>query len=180
MPKKLPQGEQTSDPVRSRLQSNSRLASLASQAAAAPKKVAEPTPAPEPEYVEPPEPAPARPARQQYEPPPQAPFESRPVSRPPARRGATYIRKAQFTSGEIEANAELMHLLSRLTSSKPSEGCMTRVLWSLLREAEAPLKSLASSAPQLRRPPNGAGIEMAEYERDLARFVIRALKSVEL
>ncbi|MEO1698741.1 MAG: hypothetical protein AAFU73_15705 [Planctomycetota bacterium] len=70
--------------------------------------------------------------------------------------------------------------MRRLTGTKMSEAAITRVLWALLREAEAGLKQEARKGITLRRPPNGPSIEMAAYERDLGRLLLGALKSLEL
>ena len=174
MPKKISDGDQVPDPVRARLQESSRVAALAQRAASRPA----PAPSPAPR-AEPPPAAREAPKAAPLEP------ESRSVTRPSLDTGtdqeaATAVRKARFTPSEAEANLELVQVLARLTNSKPSESGVTRILWALLREAEADLKRMGRARVSLRRPPNGSSIEMAAYERDLGRFILGALKSLEI
>ena len=83
-----------------------------------------------------------------------------------------------------ESNHEMkllyVEVLGRLVGSKPGQSSVTRVLWYLLRLAEESMKLRASRAPQLKRPPNGFGFEMLEYEQQLAQFLLKGIKDVEL
>lgn len=178
MPKKLSAEEQVADPVRSRLESTSRIASLAGQAAAPARRQAPASPrvAPEPEPVV--ELEPERPRAQPVrEAPPRSALRH---EYEPEQEATDVARKARFTKSEADANLELVGLISRLTGSKPSESSVTRILWSLLREAESGLKQQGKRGITLRRPPNGSTIEMAAYERDLGHFLLSALKGLEL
>ena len=180
MPKKISDGDQVPDPVRARLQESSRVAALAQRAAS------RPTPAPSPApRAEPPPAAREAPKAAPLEPDSRSVTRQARDSRPSLDTGtdqeaATAVRKARFTPSEAEANLELVQVLARLTNSKPSESGVTRILWALLREAEADLKRMGRARVSLRRPPNGSSIEMAAYERDLGRFILGALKSLEI
>lgn len=179
MPKKIPESEQNADPVRS------RMAALASQAAAAPS-AAKPAPAVPPPPVAQPSGAPSPRKRPRSDGGGEAPPQRRVVSRqaPPVRRlggsDLTEERKARFTKDEAEANDDIVALITRLTGSKPSQACIARVLWYLLRMSEDSLRSRSARAPQLKRPPNGFGIETAEYEQQLARYLLTGIKDVQL
>ncbi len=175
MPKKISQTEQNADPVRS------RLAALAGQAASAPAVIPDQAP---------PDRAKAKP-RPRAERKPVSGGGGERVSRPASpkraatnrRLGGTDLteeRKARFTRDEAEGNDDIVALISRLTGSKPSQACIARVLWFLLRMSEDSLRSRAGRAPKLKRPPNGFGIETAEYEQQLARFLLAQIKDVQL
>ena len=178
MPKKISDSDQVPDPVRARLQESSRVAALAQRAASRPAPAPSPAPRAEP-------PPAAREATKATQPESRSVTRQARDSRPSLDAGtdqeaATAVRKARFTPSEAEANLELVQVLARLTNSKPSESGVTRILWALLREAEADLKRMGRARVSLRRPPNGSSIEMAAYERDLGRFILGALKSLEI
>ena len=89
------------------------------------------------------------------------------------------VRKARFTPTEAEANNEIVRLVGRLTKSKASESAITRILWTLLRDAEAGLRLQGRKGISLKRPPNGSSIEMVTYEHELGMFILDALTSGE-
>lgn len=164
MPKRLPEGQENADPVRS------RLAALASQAAAPASRAA--TAVAEP-------PAPASSAEDSNR---SVSRRLRPSRLRQERSDGELVqeRKARFTAEEGKANDALVELIGRLTDCKPSQASVTRALWFLLRCSEETLKSRETRAPQLKRPPNGFGIETAEFEQELAEFLLKCLKSVDL
>ena len=181
MPKKISDGNQVPDPVRARLQESSRVAALAERAASRPAPAPKPAPRTEVPPVVERDARRAAPAEPQARPASRQARDSRPsLDTASDQEAATAVRKARFTPSEAEANLELVQVLARLTNSKPSESGVTRILWALLREAEADLKRMGRGRVSLRRPPNGSSIEMAAYERDLGRFILGALKSLEI
>lgn len=179
MPKRLTEPDEVADPVRARLQRDqaSRMASLAGRAAApsAAQPRIQPPLQPEVALRHPPEP------ESELDPEPQrtvAPVRKRQPVAVLDHQHATVIRKTRLTPSEAKANEEVLALLRRITDSRLSESAVTRVLWSLLREAEAELKQLARRGVSLRRPANGPSLEMATYERDLGQLFLDALKSL--
>ena len=86
-------------------------------------------------------------------------------------------RKIRFGESEARENDDLVALISRLTGGKPGHSVITRVLWYLLREAEDTLKRRRR---EIKRPPKGYGIELHEYEQELARYLLSGLKDVDL
>lgn len=179
MPKKLSDRDQVADPVRARLQAEqtSRVASLVGRAAAPAVAVSAP-----PRAVGETERSDPDPEEDQDE----VQLQRQVVPAARAKTAASYgdhehatvTRKTRFTPSEAEANEVTLALLRRLTDSRLSESAVTRVLWSLLREAETELKQIARKGVALRRPANGPSIEMAAYERDLGRLFLAALKSL--
>ena len=55
---------------------------------------------------------------------------------------------------------------------------LTRALWSLAQQTGEDFGGVAPRAPRLQRPPHGNPIATAEYEDELARFMLKALKQL--
>jgi hypothetical protein len=171
MPKKLPEDAQNADPVRS------RLATMVSQAAAPSAAAAvavEPKREPEEKQKAERSRKPASGERQRRA------KASQLRDHRSSNAAFLEVRKTKFTHDEIEGNDEIVEVIGRLVGGRPSQSSVTRVLWYLLRLAEESMKLRAGRAPQLKRPPNGFGFEMVEYEQQLAQFLLKGIKDVEL
>lgn len=200
MAKRLTEDKVVADPVRSRIASVVAMAAspppAAAQAPAQPTQTQQPAQQSPPETVDTPnpeerepvevvsraQPTQTAPVPHKQEPPPRYRSEDRNRaihrSHPDAR--AIEVRKAKFTRDEAEDNDAIVDLLARLTGSKVTQSHVTRALWSLLRRSEEELRSSRGRAPALKRPPNGFGVDQAEYEEDVARFLLQVLKSLRL
>mgnify|MGYP005995875855 CR=1 FL=1 len=86
--------------------------------------------------------------------------------------------KARFVHEEAEEIELIRRKISELTRCNVSMSHLTRALWSLAQQTSEDLEGLASKAPQLQRPPHGNPIATAEYEDELARFLLKALKQL--
>lgn len=187
--------EELPDPVRDRLAESSPMARLAAAASAPPSAAKPSAPKAPPDPLEEElqvEVNPAQPREQSVAQRAAQPVPRRYPSSAEARGGprkraqpsnaperATESKKVRFTKTEAEGNEDVVRLIRRLTGTKTSEACVTRVLWSLLRGAEQELKDAARGGLELYRPPNGTSLEMAAYEEDLAHFLHSALRAFE-
>jgi len=116
-------------------------------------------------------------------PPPKAP---RPPAKtaPPQKKVAseridalTKHTKVMMTQAEVDRNAELSGVVTSAFGSKVTPSQITRVLWSILAEAEDAIRSEARRAPKdLVVPSKGDHIGMGRYEGVLAQFLVSALK----
>lgn len=86
--------------------------------------------------------------------------------------------KARFVHEEAEEIEHLRERLSKMTRCSISSSHLTRALWSLALQAGEELDGTEGKAPQLERPPHGNPVATAEYEDELARFLLRALKQL--
>ncbi|XOV75132.1 MAG: hypothetical protein ACFHWZ_17045 [Phycisphaerales bacterium] len=105
-----------------------------------------------------------------------------PVSAPAARRtarGKAAVQiKARFSKREAEEVDRFTRTLSSYlrTTVKGSE--ITRALWTLAIRSGDGLADLAGRAPKLERPSYGDRLAMAEYEDEIAKFLLAALKNM--
>ena len=86
--------------------------------------------------------------------------------------------KARFVHEEAEEIERLRERLSKMTRCNISSSHLTRALWSLALQAGEELDAMEGKAPKLERPPHGNPVATAEYEDELARFLLRALKQL--
>lgn len=104
-----------------------------------------------------------------------------PISAPAARRtarGRAAVQiKARFSKREAEEVDRFTRTLSSYlrTTVKGSE--VTRALWTLAIRSGDGLADLAGRAPKLERPSYGDRLAMAEYEDEIAKFLLAALKN---
>jgi hypothetical protein len=93
------------------------------------------------------------------------------------RGGAlTTNRKVLVTAQEAEQIEQTAGLISAAFGSKVTYSQISRAVWSILAGAEDAIKASAKRAPNLSAPSKGDHLGMAEYERELADFLITALK----
>ena len=104
-----------------------------------------------------------------------------PVTTPPGHRTARGKAAVQIKSRFSKREAEEVDRFTRTLSSylrttvKGSE--ITRALWTLAIRSGDGLADLAGRAPKLERPSYGDRLAMAEYEDEIAKFLLAALKN---
>ena len=100
-----------------------------------------------------------------------------PAARRTTRGKAAVQIKARFSKREAEEVDRFTRTLSSYlrTTVKGSE--ITRALWTLAIRSGDGLADLAGRAPKLERPSYGDRLAMAEYEDEIAKFLLAALKN---
>jgi hypothetical protein len=103
------------------------------------------------------------------------------VSSPAARRtdrGKAAVQiKARFSKREAEEVDRFTRTLSSYLRSTVKGSEITRALWTLAIRSGDGLADLAGRAPKLERPSYGDRLAMAEYEDEIAKFLLAALKN---
>ena len=97
----------------------------------------------------------------------------------PLRGRQTVTMNTRFAAAEAADNTRVVSQLRAIVGkdgSKLTDSHVTRAIWSLVRRAEDEFSGLAAKAPKLRRPAHGDHMALAEYEDDLADFILSALK----
>lgn len=86
--------------------------------------------------------------------------------------------KARFVPEEAQEIDRFRRHLSNVTGCRISTSHLTRALWMLALQAGEEVEKGTVKAPQLKRPPHGNPVAMAEYEDQLSSFLLRAIKQV--
>jgi len=118
------------------------------------------------------------------EPPAPLPPTSRPKSTPKPKKPAsqrtdalTKHCKVMMSQGEVERNSDLAGVVSAAFGTKVTPSQITRVLWSILAEAEDAIRAGSKRAPKgLIVPSKGDHAGMALYEDAIAEYLSDALK----
>ncbi|MEM6852891.1 MAG: hypothetical protein AAF593_00605 [Planctomycetota bacterium] len=131
-------------------------------------------------------PAGAKPAEKPAPEPAQAPQAA--ASKPPASRplgiGGVGVKEPKDKAKRVKVSAEeertiddLISTIGRATGTRMQYAQVTRAMWALLLDAEKAMGQV--TAPQLKRPANADGEAMAEYEAEIADYLLDVFKTMK-
>lgn len=129
----------------------------------------------EPEKTSP-RPARRAPAPKAAEPKPKPTRQAkRPAPRPTSN--STKAKRCLVSPEEEMSMDDLAMQIGRKVGTKTQFSQVTRAMWSLLQEAEEVIDRV--SAPSLTRPSNGKPEELAEFEADLADYLLDLFQAMK-
>lgn len=89
----------------------------------------------------------------------------------------TKAKKVLFTKEEQKQNDAVVAMIADVTGADTlSWSHVDRALWSLLRHAQDQIEENLKAAPKLVRPSNGNTIGIAQFEDQLAVFLLNLFK----
>ena len=89
----------------------------------------------------------------------------------------TKAKKVLFTKEEQKENDAVVAMIADITGADTlSWSHVDRSLWSLLRHAQDQIEEHSKDAPRLARPSNGNAIGIAQFEDQLAVFLLNLFK----
>ena len=100
--------------------------------------------------------------------------QERTASKKPAAEPLGRVKRMKVSIDEERMIDEIVTKIGRRVGTKVQFSHVARAIWSLLLEAEDGLESVA--APRLHRPGNGNLVELAEFEAELATYLLEAFK----